>query len=188
MNATVDPMAQCLAWFKYLSQGETWVPNGKPPLPISEMDATWRYNAANWLLRRASHLAAMYGYGLLYAFDESPEREVIGERDGEPVLGDWGPAREIPAEVLDELLRQDTERANNPETWLKTTPLYQVLVKELPDGVADLAKHWSTCDLRTGKASSCSCWRRHLSECPVNQLRNITATCCCRDNSPDWTL
>lgn len=57
-----------------------------------------------------------------------------------------------------------SRRYADPEGWLKTTPLYQALVKDLPGDVAELAKHWSTCDLRTGNATTCSCADREGGE------------------------
>lgn len=187
MNETVDPLDLCLTWYKYLRQGKTWVPKDRPPLPIAEMDATWRYNAANWLLRQASSLAMRYGFGEL--------QHVFGATV--PTVGPFKGAKvsvfesmgEMSQDALERAMERDQEaRDADPKGWLKSTPLYQALVDDLPDNVADLARHWSTCDLRTGEGSVCSCWRRHLTECPVYDSRDITATCHCRDNSPEWTL
>lgn len=192
-KTTTDPMAECLAWFKYLSQGSTWVPNGKPPLAISEMDATWRYNSANWLLRRAKALTTRYGLGEIQFIYGTTAQSVVSNEAGDPVAGPevpvFAPMGEMAQDALErELDEAERARDADPEAWLKSTELYQALVKDLPGDVADLAKHWSTCDLRTGQNKACSCWKRHLAECPVYESRDITTTCSCRDNSPEWTI
>lgn len=187
MNDTVDMQRQARAWHRHLNQDITWIPVTGVPVRIAGMDPAWRHNAANWLLKRASHLAFMYGYAELHEFDEPIGHEVLGEKHGEPVLGK--PVFvDVPDEVQDDMFRQDQTRASDPEAWVRTTTLYQTLVKDLPENAANLAKHWSTCDLRTGQAAACSCWKRHLTECPVYDRADITLTCHCRDNSPEWTL
>ncbi|MEV0382863.1 hypothetical protein [Nonomuraea sp. NPDC050643] len=186
-------MDECLAWFKYLSQEATWVPNGRPPLRVSEMDAAWRHNAANWLLRQAGTLAMRFGIGEIAFIYSTTAPTVISDANGEPVPGPdmpvFAPMGEMAQDALErELDGSQQARDADPEGWLKTTPLYQALVKDLPDNIAALARHWSDCDLRTGKGTACTCWKRHLSECPVSGLRDITAHCHCNDNSPEWTL
>ncbi|WP_188187982.1 hypothetical protein [Nonomuraea sp. SYSU D8015] len=188
MNDTVDMQRQARAWFRHLHQDTTWIPKVGGPILIRDMDSTWRYNAANWLLRRACELSIMYSFGEFAALT-SPISGPALRQDSDGTAEDERPLYlEMPPEVLADLLQQDAQRAENPESWLKTTPLYRALVKDLPGDVAALAKHWSTCDLRTGQGTVCSCWMRHLSECPVNMLRDITANCQCRDNSPEWTI
>jgi len=159
-----DPMRESLAWFKYLSQGETWVPNGKPALPIADMDVTWRYNASQWLLRQAKALAWRYEMGEAAFIYGTTAPTIIADEDGQPIPGPdiavFAPMGEMAQDALErELADAQEERAADPEGWLKTTTLYQALVDGLPENAAELAKHWSECDLRTGQGAACSCER-----------------------------
>lgn len=177
METLDDTQRQAVAWYQHLSQGETWVPNGQPPLPIADMDAGWRYNAANWLLKRAETLVFLYQMGEALALSEPIGTDVL---TGQPVFV------EAPPEVEFRWGSEDLERLADPEAWLKTTELYQALVSGLREDAAELAKHWSDCGLRTGQGSVCSCWQRHIIECPVYSSRDISGPCHCRDNSPEW--
>lgn len=172
-----DAERQALAWYHHLEQGNTWRPNGRPPLPIADMDAAWRFNAANWLLKRAASLEFYYSYGEVLDLSEPIGNDLF---TGEPVH------LEMPPEVESDLGRDWESRSADLEAWLKTTDLYQALVKDLPGDAGKHAKHWSTCALRTNHGP-CTCWQRHIAECPVNQCRDIDAPCHCNDNSPDWT-
>lgn len=177
-TATSDLHGQARAWHKHLRQNTTWIPATGVPVRIAGMDPAWRHNAANWLLKRASSLAFLSSLAELHMDDEPIGTDPYG----------YAVYTRMPLEVEDDLIGETVERCADPEGWLKATRLYQALVKDLPDGIADLARHWSTCDLRTSKATVCSCWQRHDAECPVNQIRDITASCHCNDNSPEWTL
>lgn len=159
------PGHEAQAWFRYLSQGETWVPNGKPPLPIADMDAAWRHNAANWLLRQAEKVSFLYSTGEIAHIFGTKGREVLGELNGEIVYGNESPAfaprGEMAELAVDQMLDEAWDaRGAESEAWLKTTTLYQALVAGLPENVAELAKHWSGCGLRTGQGSACSCEER----------------------------
>ncbi|MEU8040944.1 hypothetical protein [Streptosporangium sp. NPDC049078] len=163
-----DPMRESLAWFKYLDQGETWVPNGKPALPITDMDITWRHNASQWLLRQAKPLAWRYGMGELAFIYGTTAPTLIPDETGHPVPGPdvavFAPMGEMAQEALErELDDAQEERDADPEAWLKSTPLYLALVDGLPENAAELAKHWSACDLRTGQGATCSCTRSDIS-------------------------
>lgn len=185
-------LAVPLTWFLYLSQEATWVPKGRPPLPITEMDAAWRHNAANWLLKQAKALTLHYELGEIAFIFGSTAPTVVADANGQPVPGPevpcFAPRGEWAQDTLERELAAATElRTADPEAWLKSTPLYRALVDGLPDNVAELARHWSSCALRTGQGS-CDCWTVHRTECPVNMTRDITAPCHCHDNSPEWTL
>ncbi|MEV4174030.1 hypothetical protein [Nonomuraea sp. NPDC049709] len=178
-NKTRDVKRQARAWYRHLGQDTTWVPATGVPLPIADMDAAWRHNAANWLLRRAGDLAFLYSYGELLIMTDPIGRDTL---TGELVHV------EMPDDVDLGDPDADPDPMKDPEGWMRTTTLHQMLVKDLPEGIADLARHWSDCHLRTCQGTACSCWQRHRTECTVNQLRDITAPCHCNDNSPEWTL
>lgn len=110
-------MAESLEWFKYLRQSTTWVPKDRPPLPIAEMDAPWRYNAANWLLRQASALALYYGFGeIQHVFRTASQMS------------------ETTQDFLERAMEEDQQKRDaDPKEWLKATPLYQALVKDIPE-------------------------------------------------------
>ncbi|MGP3914367.1 hypothetical protein [Nonomuraea sp. 10N515B] len=138
MTTTTDPIAVSLAWFKYLSQGETWVPNGKPPLPITEMEASWRRNAANWLLRQAATLAMRFGFGEIQYIYGTTAPTVIEDENGNLVDGPempvFAPRGEMAQDALErELDESQRARDADPTAWLKTTPLYQALVADLSE-------------------------------------------------------
>lgn len=176
---TTDTKRQARAWYRHLNQDTTWIPVTGVPVRIAGMDPAWRFNAANWLIKRAPELAVAYVYG---------EGLLMAEPLGRDELTGQLVYVEMPAEVDLGDDRDSFTAVNDPEGWMRTTDLYQSLVKDLPGNTADLAKHWSTCDLRTGKATACSCWQRHLSECPVYDRADVTLTCHCNDNSPEWTI
>lgn len=173
----------------YLDQGDVWVPDAKPPLLITDMDPVWRYNAAQFMARRGRHYLLDYDLGERLT-PEPMVREVIAEVDGQPVYGGWvglGPSPDSMAADAMERGRDEASEARrrDPQAWLESTPLYRALVKDLPDGVAELAKHWSTCAVRT-EAGACTCQARHLPECPKRE--DINACCLCWDDSPEWTI
>jgi hypothetical protein len=98
--------------YALLNQADVWLPNGKPAVKITDMDESWRRNAAAYLVRTAKSHAFQYDLGLLSHIRDS------GPREGT-----------LAADRLDQdLLR----RADAPEEWLKTTPLYKALVQDLP--------------------------------------------------------
>jgi hypothetical protein len=157
-------------YFSYLNQDEEWVPNGKPPVRIADMDPSWRYNAARFLARNADTYLFRYDLGELSAVFGDPLSPSQGSM-----------AMEAMEEEMD--LAQ-TIRHHDPEAWIKSTPLYQALVKDLPDDAAELAKHWSDCAIRED-GGACTCWERHVTECPKRE--DINEACRCRDYSPEWT-
>jgi hypothetical protein len=180
-----------LAWYRYLSQDQMWVPKGRPPLLITEMDVAWRYNAANWLLKRAARVSRLYAQGQIAFIFGTLAPEVIADGSDGPVYGRmvpcFAPRGEMAELALDQAMdEEDRARDEDPQAWMKTTPLYQALVAGIPADIAELARHWSTCALRTAPGV-CDCRKRHLAECPVNRCRDVTAPCHCDDNSPAWT-
>ncbi|MFC6081065.1 hypothetical protein [Sphaerisporangium aureirubrum] len=180
-----------LAWYRYLSQDTTWVPKGRPPAPIAEMDAAWRYNAANWLLRQAKRLAGYYELGEIAHIFTSTAPTVVADKNGHPVPRPevlyLAPRGEMAQDAFErEWATAAEQRKADPDAWLRSTPLYRALVADLPADVAEAARHWSTCAARVGK-DACDCWKRHITECTIHRLRDISAPCHCNDLSPVWT-
>ncbi|HZB31256.1 MAG TPA: hypothetical protein VE465_13915 [Streptosporangiaceae bacterium] len=190
MTVAANPIEKSRAYFAYFNQGEWWVPNGKPPIRVTDMDSAWRHNAAAFLVRRARGYLFYYGAGEIGAIFGATAREVIGEDNGQPVFGRMVSLAPDPdsraADALERELEQAwEERGADPEAWMKSTTLYRALVKDLPPDAAELAKHWSDCAIRTA-GGECTCWERHLTECP--KRGDINEICRCRDYSPEWTL
>ncbi len=124
-------------WFMYLRQSTKWKPRASKAVSISEMDDSWRYNAARWLLRRAQLAEMLYTFGELRVLGE-PLPVVIGEADGEPIevldLEASLFSNRLPSEgsmAADAFDDEIDQRTQDPEVWLKTTPLYQALVQGL---------------------------------------------------------
>lgn len=147
------PVHSGLPVYPYLNQGDRWYP--KPPaapVRIADMDATWRYNAARFLLRAARSLAWRYGFGEL-ALLSGP-------------FGPQGDMATMGAE--EELVRADKFRLDDPQGWMRTTALYQALTAGLPGDpsrlyrLAQRARHWSACPAREHNAADCSCGARPL--------------------------
>lgn len=167
---TTDIKKAARQYFAYFNQGKWWVPNGKPPVLVTDMDAAWRHNAAAFLVRRAGAYLFQYDLGELHTVWAEPSAPSNGS---------------AAFDSLERACDEGQEQRNaDPEAWIKTTSLYQALVKDLHDGIADLAKHWSDCAIRTD-AGECTCWERHVTECPKRE--DINARCQCRDYSPEWT-
>lgn len=164
-----------------LDQGEVWFPNGKPRVQITDMDPAWRHNAAAFLVRHAQSYAFQYGIGEMESLFRVKARDIFGETVNiGPTPGSM--AYDSVERGMEEA---QAERDADPEAWLKSTTLYKALVKDLPDNAAELAKHWSDCAIRTD-GGECTCWERHLSECP--KRADINERCRCRDYDPEWTL
>lgn len=126
-------------WYRCLNQRDYWLPDGKPPVQIAGMDAAWRHNAAAYLVRNAPGYAMQYSFG-----------QVLSVR----------PPREdtMAADVYGRGLQlEQAERFADPAAWIKTLPVYKALVEGLPENVAELATHWSTCPVRAGQPGECTC-------------------------------
>lgn len=135
MTGALDEMkGKAVAYYCYLNQGEQWKPKDRPWLPIADMDASWRGNAARWMKRRAAAFELYYSIGELAALSEPTMRAVVGEVDGVPVedgplfshldlMGDC---------ATDAFDREVSGRSTNPAGWIRTTPLYRALVSGLP--------------------------------------------------------
>lgn len=173
------------ASFAYLNQGEVWIPRDGKPRRIADMDPPWRHNASQWLLRRAAVLEFRYSLGEIdYWF--TPRVPAIVDPLGQPheELVSLAPTGDMALADFDaELERESDRRADDPEGWLKATALYQALVADLPEGVERLAKHWSTCEVRTG--GECTCRRWHFAVCPKWDDVEADVVCTCPDLSPD---
>jgi hypothetical protein len=167
-----------LATFRYLGQGEVWLPNGKPSIPIADMDPEWRYNAARWLERRAIYFAMSYSYG-----------EIISLALPLYVSGDSRNRRLSELDLMSEAAADDFDReadwrAMNPEAWIRQTPLYRALTEGLPTKGRELhkldhrAKHYAGCPKREQTDGSCDCSRLAAI---VNNEQEIA------NGTPEWT-
>lgn len=188
--STDDPFRASRDLYSLLEQGEVWVPRDKPAVRISDMDPAWRYNTARFLTRNARAYVPSYELGEHLSIWGAQAREVLGEVDGEPRYGQMVRLAPSPGSMAESVLERELDdasrvRSEDPEAWIETTPLYRALVDGLPDNAGVLAKHWSDCSIRT-EAGGCTCWQRHLRECP--KRTDINETCRCLDFSPEWTL
>lgn len=183
---------QCLAAYRYLNQGQVWIPRRpNEPVRIADMDLGWRHNAANFLLRRAGHLAHRYTYGMIRSAGSPIYRDVIGEYRGEPIFsGAVFSEIDLMTENAHDSFEDEQRRIlANPEEWLRGTALFRALVAALPEGaereqIAARARHYSTCPQRTGGQGECTC---HLSECAIRN-GNPELGCTCRSTTPEWTV
>lgn len=128
--------------YDYLNQDTVWISDAvRGWVPIADMDCEWRWNCAQFLLRRAVSLADWYGY--------SVEAEMAA-------LG-------APDDIMDSEFFADADRMRAPQMWLRTTTLYRALVANLPDDpdelftLADRARHFSTCCPYRVDGSVCTC-------------------------------
>jgi len=144
-------LMQPARWYRYFTQGKHWVPNGKPPVEIAEMDQAWRYNCVRYLERNAARYAEMFAQGC------SSEELALGVFY--PDMGEM--ARES---VENDLWNQAAHAKRDPVVWIKTTALYLALAKDLPPGgrpmrkLAEKARHWGECDKRQRpKRGTCTC-------------------------------
>lgn len=116
--------------YGYLNQGEFWYPDGRPRLPITEMDDRWRGNAARWLERDARSFLAAYQLGELERMTAPVWLDVVGVKDGQPVTA--GPARSeldsMSDASMDAFVADDDERQSDPAAWIRTTDLYKALL------------------------------------------------------------
>jgi hypothetical protein len=148
-EATPKPRQQGMTYAEYINQGEKWQPNGEPVVAIADMDPEWRYNASRWLERNAKAIALKYALDLeswFVSITSSPH----------------GPSDTSADMIERDIHAQTAEAFGNQVAWIRTTVLYRALVAELPNGslaldaIAELARHWSTCPVRTGDGD-CRC-------------------------------
>lgn len=165
-----DFKQSCRFMYAYLEQDEVWIPQPpRPRIAIADMDKEWRLNASRWLERRAGLFAARYAFGEIYCLSAPTMRAVIGEVKGVPV--EAGPLLShldlMSDSARDDFDRWQDERNQDPEAWIRTTPLHRALVASLPSKSKELAElagraaHWSTCPVRLGSGSECQC--RHVA-------------------------
>jgi hypothetical protein len=137
-------------WYRYFNQTEHWVPNGKPPVQIADMELAWRLNCVRYLERNAARYAALYADGC------SAEELVFGLTH--PDVSDW-----VEDSVTGHLWNEGNRAKRDPLGWIKTTKLYRALAADLPSKGAPLrklankAKHWGGCEKRLFKKGTCTC-------------------------------
>jgi hypothetical protein len=94
---------------EYLGQGDVWIVANSPAIPIESMDEDHKRKAARWLMSRAQAFITIVecstNEGITSGESKNPEADLRA--------------------VLS-LVAQD------PRGWLRTTPLFQALVKDLP--------------------------------------------------------
>lgn len=152
------------ATYRYLNQSEKWAPKDRPSLLIAEMDPEWRYNASRWMEKRAKTLELLYSMGEIITMTSPTMVEVLGvDQDGRPVEGVRLSEAELMCEsAVDAWDAVMESRADSPLAWVRTTPLYQALVRGLPPDPAELetlaqrAKHYNWCAIREG-LDACTC-------------------------------
>lgn len=116
--------------YHYLNQGEWWYPNGKPRVRIAtEMGDRWRENAANWLVKNAWNFEIAYTSGEIQWLESGLGGQLIDVMTERPAS--MMPGGDAACDAFDALM---SERAANPEEWIKTTTLYKALVGEESDG------------------------------------------------------
>lgn len=126
---TAPALTHDALWFTYLNQGEVWVPNGRPPLPIAEMDIRWRRNAAAWLQRRAEGLIWSYTMGELAQMSAKSFRAVIAEVGGVAVeCGSCSMFDLMGEHAADAFEHEQDARFKDPVDWLRGTELFRALV------------------------------------------------------------
>lgn len=123
-DTIVNPVDQSRFVFWYLNQSQVWFPKDRPKVQIQDMDLSWRRNAANWLVRRGSYFALLYGTG---------EFDSIFNRTAEDIYGQTvniGPTEGSMASdaVERELEEAEHQREHNPSAWIQTTALFRALV------------------------------------------------------------
>lgn len=177
---------QWLATYYYLSQGERWLPNGRPSVAIADMDQEWRFNAARWLERRAASFALRYSFGEIEHLARPTMVEVLGiDENGADILGETSSALDRMPEAVEYAMDNEfQDRMNEPATWIRTTALHKALVKGLPkrgsglDNLADRAKHYAGCPQREETDDACQCAELAAE---IKHEREIT------NGTPEWT-
>lgn len=123
--------------YLYMNQGKWWFPNGKPRVLVSEMDESWRGNAARWLVRQAKSLSFRYDIAQIqYIYGREVEAlTAAGTPSGQFVS--LGPRGDMACDAMErDLDREQEYRANDPERWVRSTPLYLALTEgdsHMPD-------------------------------------------------------
>jgi hypothetical protein len=84
-------------------QGEWWRTKEGEWVRIADMEASHRANTARFLIRRAAGYAEAMGFSELVGMQGAPD------------------------EVVDEWIRDDSRRMDDPEKWMRSTPLYRAL-------------------------------------------------------------
>lgn len=156
-----------MSWLDYLNQGQVWHPSGKPPVVIADMDLEWRYNAAQWLDRRA------YRIGLQHV---RAAHAWLAVQLSSPL----GPSKDAADSLERDIDDQSAEIERDPVAWIRTTELYRALVADLPTkskevaALVERARHWSACPARTG-----------TEDCRCSQIRAEHEAAA--GTTPEWT-
>jgi hypothetical protein len=175
-----------LTTYRYLSQGDVWLPSGKPLIPIADMDLEWRYNASRWMERRSIYYAMSYSYGEILWLTQPRYHEILdGEKgDGETLGRSWSELDLMTEMALADLDREADWRATNPDAWIRQTPLHRALTTGLPTSGRELhklehrAKHYAGCPKREQTDGSCDCSRLAAVVAHEQEIANGT---------PEWT-
>lgn len=140
-------LARPARYYRYFNQGEHWVPNGRSPVRIADMDDAWRLNCARYLERNAARYAELFAQGCsaeIFAFG-------LVHLDA-------------PDEIESAIWREAEFAKRDPVAWIKTTCLYRAMAAGLPSKgaplrkLADRAKHWDGCEKRVkNKKGACTC-------------------------------
>lgn len=89
------------------NQGKVWLPAAGQWIRIKDMTPRHRLNSARMLMRQAETRAMQLGFAELCIMRGAPD----------VVVDDW--------------LREDGERLNDPQKWMRETKLYRALIKGL---------------------------------------------------------
>lgn len=164
------PQPGGMSWFEYLNQGEQWKPNGRPPGPIADMDPEWRHNAARFLERRAGQIGGAYISAAWTWFTAA-------------LLSSVGPSEAAADDIERDINEQGAAIVRDPVAWIRTTKLHAALVAGLPTkgkkaaGLAERARHWSTCPARDG-SGDCRCEQIRAEHQHAEEIRL---------GAPEWT-
>lgn len=113
--------------FHYLNQEKWWYPNGLPRVKIAtEMNDGWRRNAANWLVKRAELFEFSYSIEEIRWLEGGLGGSLVDAMTGETVS--MMPGGDMACDAFE---REQNDRAENPEEWIKTTRLYNALLSGL---------------------------------------------------------
>lgn len=140
-------LARPARYYRYFNQATHWVPNGRLPVLIADMDLAWRLNCTRYLERNAARYAELFAQGC--------SAEIFAFGIAHP---------DAPDEIESAIWREAEAAKRDPVAWIKTTKLYLALAAGLPKKgaplrkLAEKAKHWGDCEKRfKNKKGACTC-------------------------------